>query len=256
MVYTILATQDGDAYELFPEEMTYINQQAVFKLLAEDSIQAVEGTVLNKFYNDQQNSAIDKLTQVQQAIANNDVSNALALNTSVGATNQVEQRHQRANELTIKYLQDHNCVYSDAEKNDLYSMATECIAKGYYVIQCRNLVNIIQHTVVNYPDNCEAEAIASRKANQKNETVTTQTDFYLYPNPNNGSMILDYDLGKDEKAKVELVDVTGKIISSYKLDSTKGQLEMNERSLQNGIYFYRILVKDKIIKTDKIVIIK
>ena len=69
-------------------------------------------------------------------------------------------------------------------------------------------------------------------------------------------MILDYDLATDGNGKVELIDVTGKMINSYRLDTAKGKLEMNERSLQNGIYFYRILVKDKIIKTDKIVIIK
>jgi hypothetical protein len=78
----------------------------------------------------------------------------------------------------------------------------------------------------------------------------------LYPNPNNGLMELNYDLGNSQDAKMNLYGITGKLISSYKLDSNKGILQMNEQNLNNGIYFYHILVGEKTIKTDKIVIIK
>ncbi len=82
------------------------------------------------------------------------------------------------------------------------------------------------------------------------------TKISMHPNPNNGSMILDYDLGNYSNAKVNLFDITGKIINSYKLSDTKGILQMNEQDLNNGVYFYSILVGEKTIKTDKIVIIK
>ena len=69
-------------------------------------------------------------------------------------------------------------------------------------------------------------------------------------------MILDYDLGGYSNATVNLSDITGKVIGAYKLQSNKGILQMNEQNLNNGIYFYSILVGEKTIKTDKIVIIK
>ncbi len=258
MLYTLLATQDEDAYEIFPEEMIYINQQSVFKLLEEDSIHAVSGTSLDDFFESQQNTAIDKLTEVQQAIANYDTTNALAINTAINPSNTVEYKHQKANELVLKYMQNHAYSFSSTDISDLFSMASECIEKGYYVVQCRNLVNVLQNTVVNYTDNCEQEASASRR--KKTESLSgvegQKTNFYLYPNPNNGSMILDYDLGGYSNAKVNLYDITGKVLGSYKLYDTKGILQMNEQNLNNGIYFYSILVGEKTIKTDKIVIIK
>lgn len=55
---------------------------------------------------------------------------------------------------------------------------------------------------------------------------------------------------------MNLYDITGKLTKSYKLQNTKGSLQMNEQSLYNGVYFYHILVGEKTIKTDKIVIIK
>lgn len=258
MIYTLLATQDENAYEVFPEEMTYLNQQSVFKLLEEDSIQAVSGTVLDNFYQNQQNSAIDKLTEVQNAIANYDTTIALLINTTVATKNNVEYKHQRANELVLKYMQNHVYLFNPAEMSELFSMAAECIEKGYYVVQCRNLVNIIQNTVVNFTDNCEQEANASRRTKPNTETsiIASPTNFYLYPNPNNGSMILDYDLGGYNNAIVNLYDITGKVIGTYKLQINKGVLQMNEQNLNNGVYFYSIFVGEKTIKTDKIVIIK
>lgn len=80
--------------------------------------------------------------------------------------------------------------------------------------------------------------------------------FNLFPNPNNGSMQLDYDLGSNSDATFKLFDVTGRLINSFKLENTKGSLQMNEQTMHNGIYFYHILVGEKTIKTDKIVIIR
>ena len=86
--------------------------------------------------------------------------------------------------------------------------------------------------------------------------LTVSYNFSVFPNPNNGAMQMDYDLGTDNNAIMNLFDVTGKLIRSYKLDGNKGSLQLNEQSLHNGIYFYHITIEGKTIKTDKIVIIK
>ncbi len=78
----------------------------------------------------------------------------------------------------------------------------------------------------------------------------------LYPNPNNGDMRIDYKLGSYARAEFKLFDVTGKLVSKYNILSNEGSLLINEQNLNNGIYFYHILVGEKTLKTDKIVIIK
>jgi hypothetical protein len=94
----------------------------------------------------------------------------------------------------------------------------------------------------------------------KEEAVVTEIEvirhFNLFPNPNNGNMTMIYDLGKDTEASMNLYDVTGKLINRYNLQNTTGVIEINEAQLQNGIYFYRILVKGITVNTNKIVIIK
>ena len=228
----------------------------VYKLIEQDSINPVGGSILSDFYTDNQTTAIGKLSEAEKAIGNYDIMGALQANNSAPVSSMVEQKYQKANDLTLKYMADFNYTFTDAEKNELFSMANECPAKGTYVSSSRNLVNVILRTVVVYNDNCDEEANASRKAKPKVNEAVNPTSFNLFPNPNNGTMVLDYNLGNYTDAKVNVFDITGKVISTYKLSDTKGMLQMNEQSLNNGIYFYSILVGEKTIKTDKIVIIK
>jgi hypothetical protein len=193
---------------------------------------------------------------VQDAIANADVSSANAANSSVAPSNQVEYKHQRANELVLKYLADRFYIYTDAEKQDLFSYANECVIKGYYVVQARNIINIITNQIINYNDDCELEANARRKAKVQASGVSSTSSFNLFPNPNNGLMQLDYNLGGHAKAEFKLYDVTGKLLSVENMTENEGTLIVNEQNLNNGVYFYHILVGENTIKTDKVVVIK
>jgi len=253
--FTNLAIADANSYEVFPDEFVYQNQQFVYKLVDQNTIDPASGSSLDTFYIANQNTAINGLTKVQHAIANNDVTTAMSANAAVATANNVEYKHQHANDLVLKYLNDHRYQYTATEKQDLYDMANECLVKGYYVAQCRNILNSINGIVGIYNDNCEAEAMASRKG-KTSAIITQSSSFLLYPNPNNGNMELYYDLVNENEATMKLFDVTGKLINTYKLQNTKGTIAINEQALHNGIYFYSILVKEKTIKTDKIVIIR
>lgn len=80
--------------------------------------------------------------------------------------------------------------------------------------------------------------------------------FMLYPNPNNGNMILEYDLGNAKEATMSLFDITGKLMLKENLTNTDNQINMNVNKFENGVYFYSIYINEKNIKTDKIIVIK
>lgn len=89
-----------------------------------------------------QNTAIDKLTEAQIAIANFDINTASAANSSAPVLSTIEQKQQRANTLILKYMNDRNYVFTDAEKAELRNMANECEVKGDYVTHARNLLDV------------------------------------------------------------------------------------------------------------------
>lgn len=85
---------------------------------------------------------------------------------------------------------------------------------------------------------------------------TTNTVFKLYPNPNNGKMLLDYTLNANEKGEIQIYDISGKLVSRYELENTKNQLTIDSEKLTNGVYVYHIIVNKNIVKSDKLIIIK
>ncbi|MGZ5548869.1 MAG: T9SS type A sorting domain-containing protein, partial [Nitrososphaeraceae archaeon] len=106
-------------------------------------------------------------------------------------------------------------------------------------------------------ENSKCELVTSRMMQSSNpEIVESPLNFKLYPNPNNGSMKFDYQLSDDQNGTIVIYDVSGRKISQYVLEHSKTTMNITEDGLQNGIYFYEVIVNDKIVSTNKIVIIK
>jgi hypothetical protein len=82
------------------------------------------------------------------------------------------------------------------------------------------------------------------------------SDFKLYPNPSNGNFTLQYKINISDNASIEITDITGKIFEAYKLPVNTDRFNINDEQLENGAYFYRIMVDGKLVKSDKLLIIK
>ena len=78
--------------------------------------------------------------------------------------------------------------------------------------------------------------------------------FSLFPNPSNGDMQLNYAIKPNDKGVFKVYDVTGKLIDETILNSNGNSLQLNSY-LNNGIYFYQIIVNNKTVKSDKFVVI-
>ncbi len=83
--------------------------------------------------------------------------------------------------------------------------------------------------------------------------LNVSTKISLYPNP--AKDVLNIDLGTlKEDTKINIYNAFGELVLTEHLTTQNSSLKTHH--LLSGIYFYRILVRDKIVKTDKIVIIK
>lgn len=83
--------------------------------------------------------------------------------------------------------------------------------------------------------------------------LDNENSFEVYPNP--ASDLINFQFSNTiEKRKIELYDAIGNLVLS--INASSNNLFVTTNNLPNGVYFYSILIKDKVIKTDKIVIIK
>jgi hypothetical protein len=110
-----------------------------------------------------------------------------------------------------------------------------------------------------------SECIPARKENlnrryislsAENEAIQIEQDIIVkvYPNPASNKLTIEYSSQENEAAQFIIYDITGKAVFKKELKSNTQKMEINDFSLSNGIYFYRIFTSDKIIQQDKLTI--
>jgi uncharacterized repeat protein (TIGR01451 family) len=84
------------------------------------------------------------------------------------------------------------------------------------------------------------------------EKTGSSGNLSVYPNPNNG--IFEINSSNEEKYTLQLTNAIGQIIQTTVLQKGKTTLDLSHE--KEGIYFYHVLTGDKVVNTNKIVIIK
>ncbi len=125
--------------------------------------------------------------------------------------------------------------------------------------------NVLQHSILlpkfnatlpNFP-NYRLDALAGSPC----DTLTGVSNiplhefkFKIYPNPNNGTFQIGYQLPQNKPGLMEILDINGKLLWSRNLPawSTTQKIFVEDR-LPQGFYFIR-LTSDKIINTQKLII--
>ncbi len=77
----------------------------------------------------------------------------------------------------------------------------------------------------------------------------------LYPNPANQVVSMDYRLtDKVDQAEVKVFNLLGAEVRSARLERNGSKLAIDISGLENGIYFYSVLVNNDVYQTKKLVI--
>ncbi|MEW6469123.1 MAG: T9SS type A sorting domain-containing protein [Bacteroidota bacterium] len=97
--------------------------------------------------------------------------------------------------------------------------------------------------------NWHVTAVGIDEANAVNATVSA------YPNPANASAVISYDLsGPVKTASIRLYNMLGSEVKEVRLNGNEGAITLNTAELLPGIYFYSIIVNEKVIATRKLTI--
>ena len=132
---------------------------------------------------------------------------------------------------------------NSADISVLEGIANQCpMEGGAGVFKARILLEELTKKNPIYYDNCGG-AVARKAQNLDEEKLVLEVEnssFKLYPNPNTGEFTFTY-LVASENAFLSIYDVMGKLLNEYQLNSEKESLKINEMSLEDGLYFYRVI---------------
>jgi hypothetical protein len=77
----------------------------------------------------------------------------------------------------------------------------------------------------------------------------------VYPNPAKQSVSLDYSFEVNvDAASVKIVNLLGSVVKEVEMNQNAGKLSIDISDLNNGVYFYTVVVNNEVLKTKKLVI--
>ena len=80
--------------------------------------------------------------------------------------------------------------------------------------------------------------------------------FKLYPNPNNGMMILEYMVKEGVSGVFSIYDVSGRMVKQQNLNSGTNKVEIDASNLNAGAYYYTVKVNGDRMKAEKLIIVR
>ncbi len=180
-----------------------------------------------------------------------------SINAVVPASN-IETHIQKVSRIYLlsRFFQDDSLT--SAQLNSLRILANKCpFQDGVAVYQARAML-VAYDGIKIYSDSCSDSKDDDHRMerNSKEEDTLEEVSVSIYPNPNNGTFTLEYQLNVNQTGKIILFNSVGQEMGAYLLSTPQGKMTISNSQLTNGVYFYQLKTTDNTTKIGKVIIIK
>jgi hypothetical protein len=253
--------QNMQAGGILPEENSVLKKEHVYRTLRKDPYllqpDTISGFILQQFFDSMAASPMGSLVQVEELINAGDTLAARQLNNNLSPSNVMEANYREVYNIYIDTWATGTLNVSDAHKARLEAIAYQNqLLAGKAVYIARVMLSLFLDDSL--PESTARLAEGMKEDMQEAILVQNYTSFsgLIYPNPNDGNMLLDYMLEEGKTGAVVIYDITGKKAAAYKLSPGSNTLVITEPMLGKGIYLYEIWIDNEIVNRNKITIIK
>ncbi len=81
------------------------------------------------------------------------------------------------------------------------------------------------------------------------DATTAEVEFELFPNPSDGHINLSYNLMTTGNSTVFISDMSGKVVKTFDLENSVGEMQVDLSQLGSGLYFCKVVAEDEVLKT-------
>jgi hypothetical protein len=243
--------QDEIDYVAFNNETRWTSRYQLFKLAMQDTLLGIEEPSIDSFRLASLGTSFDKLENIVSAMADTNYFTALALNNSLTPELIIEENFKSFNSLFIEYAMNDSLPASAIPV--LEAIALMCpIEGGAVVYQARTFLDhFVYASEMEYPDDC---VVQESRSSIIERPIEMTNDFHLYPNPNVGTFTLVHPVF-EVPVRLEVYDLSGRrIYLQYLSQGTTSFFA--DISMENGIYFYRIVKAEEIITSGKLEVVR
>ena len=147
---------------------------------------------------------------------------------------------------------------SSSQKSVLAGLAQQCPYEyGPAVFQARAYLKACGDSV-NYFNVCENMTPVTSNARllNSNDNALEQLPFSIYPNPAMDKVTISASIPTGAKGEVNIYNNFGNKLFTVILNEGENNVDIDLSKVAAGIYFYKAFVNNKMVKADKLVIIK
>ena len=145
------------------------------------------------------------------------------------------------------------------EEAQMRTIAQRCpLDDGFGVYMARAALLKIDALPRIYTSECEQIPAPNEDARWKDEGVadSEKTEFAVYPNPNNGRMMVSYGLSEGERGELSIYTVVGELILKRSLTTASNLMEIDLLDISSGIYLLNIQINGEHKLTERLSILK
>ena len=238
----------------------WMSRESLYRILLEDSTIAIGDVVLTNFRDSANLANVGKFTAAMKVNSGGTLSSQSAIANAYSVTNgivpndNVEQNYKTVASIMLGH-QLNGGAFTVQELSDLRTIAQLCpFTDGNAVYIARGLLEPIDTT--DYDNPCEGDEQNNGRYAAPDMQQDSTFSFRLYPNPSNGEISLEYQIGGSETGRLEIYSAMGSFVTSIVLTPGQQVQQITLPQLDAGIYLYKVTVNGEMKLADRIVIIR
>lgn len=231
-------------------------KQKVYAQMITDKSTFMQDAGFSSFITGSDNNSVGLLYYADKYIGKAKADSAEMFNDNIAITNIADSVHKFVNTQYISYLRYKEL--SETTKAQLRDIAFLCpFAFGDGVYVARGLLNIADSMQMNYTNICETGSAKTKSMINEDINEDVNMQIVLYPNPAKDLLTIEYTNTENTTGTLqfEIYDLMGKRLRESIVNPNQNTIVSTD-ALSQGIYLYKFLYKNKIVKKDKLVIIK
>lgn len=153
----------------------------------------------------------------------------------------------------VEFLITGTAIFNSATKHYIFrgiAFGDPVDVQRYYTIDALT-GSIVNDTLA--PDDIRMLELYQETNTSINEERNQKNYFLIYPNPFHDRSILEFKNIKNEKHRLSLYSITGKLMRSV-TDITTNYIVIERKNLANGLYFFQLRNNKQIVATGKLII--
>jgi len=223
---------------------------AAYGSLAQAAAQAYRDSLFERF--GLVVAQLDSLTSVTRSAQQAQVAAIATLNSAIVPVGIIQENEQTVNQVFLEVYGGDSIWMDSANAALLLPIAQQCPwIGGAVVFRARTMYSLF------YAETFDNETLCDPYRSQQRVVTPSKVSLKLSPNPASDQVVVTWGGTSESLATyIVLTDISGKALRRVSLNASDGSIIITAADLQPGLYLCQLFEGDRLVRTEKVAIIR